>query len=134
MVGFFTHTWNNFESHCPEAFRKLWDDSDFADVTLALEDGSLFKAHKVILISSSNLFKQLLLQNPHPSPLICLMGVQPRQLKAILSFIYRGHCEILEEEKEMFLAAGRLLMVEGLIGEMKTEQKIQQIDIFSSLH
>ena len=123
MVGnrSFIQTWSDFENHCPASFRQLWDDTDFTDVTLALEDGSLLKAHKVILSSSSQLFRQLLKQNPHPSPLICLMGVQSRQLKAILSYIYRGHCEVLEEDKDNFLATGKFLMVEGLMEEMKND-------------
>ena len=43
------------------------------------------------------------------------MGVQARQLKAILSYMYRGHCEVLEEDKDIFIATGKSLMIEQSI-------------------
>ena len=41
--------WNDFKSNVNTAFASLRDDSDFADVTLACEDGQRVEAHNVIL-------------------------------------------------------------------------------------
>ena len=44
--------WNDFKSNIRSAFSELRKDQDFADVTLACEDGQQILAHKVILASS----------------------------------------------------------------------------------
>ena len=41
--------WNDFKANAIAAFGSLRDDTDFADVTLACEDGNQVEAHKVIL-------------------------------------------------------------------------------------
>ena len=45
--------WNDFQENLNSAFEVLRNDKDFADVTLACEDGTHIEAHKVILASSS---------------------------------------------------------------------------------
>ena len=52
--------WNDFNANVNQAFGNLREDDDFADVTLASEDGQQVKAHKVILAASSPLFKDML--------------------------------------------------------------------------
>ena len=46
--------------HAGEAIRHLKVDTDFADVTLASEDGKQMMAHKVILSAFSPVFRTLL--------------------------------------------------------------------------
>ena len=41
--------WNDFKDNVKSAFGNLREGSDFADVTLACEDGHQIEAHKVIL-------------------------------------------------------------------------------------
>ena len=48
--------WNDFKENATSAFGSLREDNDFADVTLACEDGKQFEAHKVILATSSPFF------------------------------------------------------------------------------
>ena len=43
--------WNDFQNNIKSAFVNLREDNDFADVTLACEDGQQVEAHKVILDS-----------------------------------------------------------------------------------
>ena len=57
--------WNDFKSNANQAFGNLREDLDFADVTLACEDGHQVEAHKVILAASSPFFKNLLVKNKH---------------------------------------------------------------------
>ena len=45
--------WNDFKTNVNQAFGNLREDLDFADVTLACEDGRQVEAHKVILAASS---------------------------------------------------------------------------------
>ena len=64
--------WNDFQDNIKSAFGDLREDNDFADVTLACEDGQGMEAHRVILASASPLFKRLLSRNKHTHPLIHL--------------------------------------------------------------
>ena len=60
MAEVLTLFWDDFDQKCPKAFKELWLDTDFSDVTLATEDSCQLTAHKVILASCSPLFKRLL--------------------------------------------------------------------------
>ena len=50
--------WNDFKETITASFGSLREDKDFADVTLACEDGKQMEAHKVILASSSPVFEK----------------------------------------------------------------------------
>ena len=67
---------NHFEIDIPNAFKQLWKDKDFADVTLATVDDHQIRAHKIILSSCSNFFRNILLNNPHHNPLIYLKDIR----------------------------------------------------------
>ena len=58
--------WNDFQANIKIAFGDLREDNDFADVTLACEDGKQFEAHKMVLASSSPFFQNILKRNNHP--------------------------------------------------------------------
>ena len=70
--------WNDFQENAISAFGTLREDREFADVTLACEDGQQVEAHKVILASSSLIFLNLLRRNNHPHPLIYLGGIKKK--------------------------------------------------------
>ena len=83
--------WNEFQKNMKEAFRKLREDKNFTDVTLACKDGQQLEAHKVILVASSPFFKKLLERNKHPHPLIYMRGLKSEDLLAIIDFLYCAH-------------------------------------------
>ena len=113
--------WNDFQENQKSAFGNLRKDSDFADVTLACEDGQQFSAHKLILVSSSPLLRKLLMMNSHPHPLIYLRGVKSEDLAAIMDFIYLGKANILHENIEPFLAIAEDLGLKGFWDPTETE-------------
>ena len=75
--------WNNFQDIKDYAFVSLRNDVDFADVTLACEDGHQVKAHKVILAAASPFFQNILKKNQHPHPLIYMRALNSEDLAAI---------------------------------------------------
>ena len=79
--------WNDFQDNVKSAFGNLRDDQDFADVTLACEDGQKIEAHKVILAASSPVLQNLLNLNKHPHPLIYMRGMKSEDLSAIIDFL-----------------------------------------------
>ena len=111
----FLLSWNDFEANAPNTFRKLWTDQDFTDVTLATEDDHQIRAHKVIISSCSQFFRNLLIKNPHPNPLIYLKGVRHHELDMVIKFIYHGQCHVENEDIPDFLATGIYLMINGLM-------------------
>ena len=75
--------WNDFEENASASFHNLREDNEFADVTLACEDGQQIEAHKVILAASSPFFQNLLRRNKHPHPLIYMRRIKSEDLEAI---------------------------------------------------
>ena len=115
--------WNDFQENIKSAFGSLREDTDFADVTLACEDGQQVEAHKVILAASSPFFQKLLGRNKHPHPLIYMRGMKSEDLLAIVDFLYRGEANVFQENLDSFLAIAEELQLKGLMG--KTDEKVE---------
>ena len=109
-------TRGDFNQHSVVTFQALLQDSAFNDVTLVCEDQRQVKGHKVILSSGSKLFKEILLKNPHPNPLIYLKLTYDH-LNSIVRFIYLGQCEVDQSDIDNFLATAQDLLIEGLYSE-----------------
>ena len=107
--------WNDFQENITASFRTLRRDEDFADITLACEDGKQVEAHKVILAASSPFFASLLKKNKHPHPLIYMKGMQSKDLMAIVDFLYRGEANVYQESLDEFLAVAEELQLAGLV-------------------
>lgn len=63
------------------------------DVTLACDDGSIVKAHRVVLAAASPLLAGLL-RNPALDHVVHLSGVRKTQLNHLLEFLYNGEALI----------------------------------------
>ena len=109
--------WNDFKENAIGAFRNLREDKDFADVTLACEDGKQVEVHKVILANLSPFFQNVFRKNKHSHPLIYMRGVKSEDLVAIVDFLYCGEANICQENLESFLAIAGELQLEGLMGK-----------------
>ena len=123
-------SWDNFKTGASDTFKSLIDDTDFLDVTIACDDGSSVKAHKVILSSASSVLKKILTNNPHQHPLIYLKGMEQSHLLSILQFIYLGQVEIVQEELNGFMATAIELNIKGLNNmNQKDQQEIKKTDM-----
>ena len=67
-------------------FNNLRLDESFTDVTLVSDDYSMIKAHKLVLIASSQYFHNLLKLMPLSFPLICLEGVSSSELNFLVEY------------------------------------------------
>ena len=106
--------WNDFQENIKTSFDELRGDNDFADVTLACEDGEV-EGHKVVLSSCSPFFKRMLKRTrKHQHPLLYMRGLKADQLKAVVDFIYFGEVSILEKELKTFLTIAEELELKGL--------------------
>ena len=104
-------------------FLHLWNDQDFTDVTLATVDNHQINAHKVILSSCSQFFRNILLRNPHQNPLLYLKDIRLKELEMVLKFIYLGQCEVGHSELTDFLSTGKALQISGLRENIDMKEK-----------
>ena len=93
---------------------RMWKDRDFTDVTLVSGDHMKIEAHKVVLASSSNFFRDILKENPHPKPLLFMKDFHHRHLKMALEFIYKGECAVFKDDLKEFLETAKELEIEGV--------------------
>ena len=118
--------WNNFNETVTSSFKDLKGDSDFIDVTLVCGDGQRVEAHKVVLASSSPVFKELLKETKHPHPLLYLRGFNSADLLSMIDFLYTGTANILQENLDTFLACAEDLKLKGLT-RAKAEKEPEEV-------
>ena len=114
--------WNDFQDNVKSAFGSLRDSADFADVTVACEDGHQIEAHKVVLVASSPFFQTVLARNKHCHLLIYMRGIKSDDLLAIVDFLYRGETNVYQENLDSFLTIAEELQLKGLNGSTKGEE------------
>ena len=117
MAEKFCLQWNDFQDNVKSAFGQLRDSTDFADVTLACEDGQQMEAHKVILASSSPFFENILQKNKHPHQLIYFNTFKSYDMAALLEFVYLGEAKVDQDHLGSFLALAEHIKLKGLTGE-----------------
>ena len=106
--------WNDFRDNISSSFGNLRDDKDFTDVTLACEDGQQVQIHKVVLVSSSPFFLNLLKRNKHTHPLVYMRGLKYENLLSMVDFLYHGEANVYQENLDTFLAMADELQLKGL--------------------
>ena len=116
--------WHDFQENVYKMFGSYRQDGDFADVTLACEDGEQIDAHKVILAASSPVFQSMLKRNKHSHPLIYMKGLRSEDLRTMIDFLYLGEADIFQENLESFLAVAEDLKLTGLTGLTGTIEEV----------
>ena len=115
----FSLKWNDFDSNASKAFRKLRKEEDFFDVTLVSDDEHHISAHKLVLCSSSEFFKNILRKVKQVNPVIYLHGIQAKELYSVMDYIYEGEVQLYQEDLDYFLELAQKLRIEGMMGSMK---------------
>ena len=109
--------WNEFQENMVVGFSALREAKEFADVTLACEDGGQqVTAHKLVLASASPFFMDLLKKINQAHSLIYLKGARFADLVAIVDFLYLGEANVLQEDLDTFLSLADDLKLKGLSG------------------
>ena len=81
--------WKDFQSNVTKSFQKLRQEKDYSDVTLIGDDYQPLWAHKVVLSSSSEYFKNVLYSSRNYSnPVLCMEGLNKGDLKNVLSRLH----------------------------------------------
>ena len=106
--------WKHFNINQNSSLNALSNKNKNADVTLVTDDKVAFPAHKFVLSASSPVLKDLLLDNPHPHPIIYLNSIRRLELGSLLQLIYLGKTQIDQIEMETFYENGRDLQIKLL--------------------
>ena len=118
--------WNEFQENLNSAFGSLRGSDAFTDVTLACVDGKLIEAHRIILATSSPVFKELLGKSKHPHPIVYMRGMMSDDLVAILDFLYFGETNVLKENLDTFFSIAEEFQLEGLTGDRMERKMVQE--------
>jgi len=120
--------WNDFHSNVSTSFRNLRKEGEFYDVTLVGDDCKQISAHKVVLSSSSEYFKNILKQNKHSHPLLCLEGISFGELNHVLDYLYHGEVNMHQDVLDRFLNIAKRLKLEGLGQDAMEESEVESYD------
>ena len=115
----FNLKWNDFSSNVHKSFQNLRKEEDFFDITLVGDDSKHVTAHKLVLSSSSEYFKNVFSNNKkyfQSQAMICLDGLNQSDLNNVLDYIYHGEIQIYQHDLDRFLEIAERLKLEGLIG------------------
>ena len=106
--------WNDFQENVSKSFSGLRNCSDFQDVTLVGDDHHKLAAHRIILSTCSEYFREVLRGNEESKPLLCLENVSVRDLESILDYIYHGETQVEQRYVQRFLKLAQRFKLEGL--------------------
>lgn len=105
--------WNDHQSVVVNNVDRLLQQKSFVDCTLAAE-GQFVGAHKVILSACSPYFEALLSHHTEKHPIFILKDIKFEEVKAIMSYMYRGEVIIPYDKLAELLRAAESLQVKGL--------------------
>ena len=106
--------WHDFDQNIKSLFSRLRHDVRFTDVTLASGDGQRIGAHRIVLVSLSPFFMNILEGDQHcHNPLIFMRGVSLDNLTSLVDLLYFGEVKVHQEDLEAFLNLAEELQLSG---------------------
>lgn len=121
----FDLTWKDYNSNIAKSFSSLRHEDKLNDVTLVSDDHVQISAHKVVLSSSSEYFKDIFIKNKHSHPMLCLVGVSSQEINHVLDYIYHGQVQIHQDNLDLFLGVAQKFQLEGLVGQTENEINVE---------
>ena len=106
--------WHTHAIHLKDMMQDLTLSDALTDVTLVSDDKRYFKAHKIVLSASSQMFKNIINENPILSPIIYLRGIESHELESILQFLYLGQATFYKDKINDFLNVAKNLEIKGI--------------------
>jgi len=104
--------------------QKIINQNVLCDVTLVCGDGTRIQAHKLALAASSPVLENILLNNPHPHPLLYMRGIQSQEMQNILNFIYFGEVTLVQEQADVLLEVANELQIKELRLEHEKDEDL----------
>ncbi|KAK7072692.1 hypothetical protein SK128_002321 [Halocaridina rubra] len=111
--GYLALRWNNHNSIFTKILTSLREQEAYVDVSLACS-GRLYAAHKFVLSTCSDYFKEMFNKNPCKHPIVFMKDVCTRDMEALLDFMYKGEVHVPQSELGSLLRTAEGLQVKGL--------------------
>ncbi|XP_018024885.1 protein tramtrack, beta isoform [Hyalella azteca] len=111
--GYLALRWNNHQSIFATTLDDLRIAESYCDVTLSC-GGQFFSAHKFVLATCSDYFKEMIARTPCKHPVVYMRDVSPHDMEALLDFMYKGEVHVAETEVPSLLRTAEGLQVKGL--------------------
>ena len=129
----FSLKWNDFHSNVSKSFSLSRNEDYLHDVTLVSDDHHQMSAHKLVLSSSSEYFKNIFKNMKNSSqPVLCLQGTNSADLSNILEYVYNGEVQIFQDKLDHFLSIAHSLKLNGLINAEGPKQQEAELEMENS--
>ena len=115
--------WNDFHSNVSKSFSKLRNEDYLHDVTIVTDDNEQIAAHKLVLSTCSEYFKNIFMKNKQSNLLLCLEGLSSNDVRNMMDYMYNGEIQIFQDDLDRFLNVAQRLKLEGLISDPEAEQE-----------
>ena len=103
-----------FAQHICEKLDENFLFSNYTDVTLVSHDKKYFRAHKIVLVSSSLTLCNILLEHKNQEPVIYFPGADGQLLKAFLDYMYLGYTVLTPDTVNSFSVLSKEMNLKGL--------------------
>ena len=117
----FSLKWNDFHSNVSSSFSALRNEDYLHDVTLVTDDDHHVSAHKLVLSACSDYFKSIFKKSKHANPLLCLDGINSKDVSNVLDYVYNGEVQIYQEDLDHFLMIAEKFKLQGLLSSQDQE-------------
>ncbi|MPC29176.1 GDNF-inducible zinc finger protein 1-like [Portunus trituberculatus] len=111
--GYLALRWNNHNTIFTKLLTLLREQEAYVDVSLACA-GRLYPAHKFVLSTCSDYFKEMFSKNPCKHPIVFMKDVSTKDMEALLDFMYKGEVHVPQSELGSLLRTAEGLQVKGL--------------------
>ncbi|XP_018023143.1 protein tramtrack, beta isoform isoform X15 [Hyalella azteca] len=111
--GLLSLKWNNHRSTFFYVLSNVRKKECYTDVTLAC-DGKFYPVHKLVLSTCSEYFEQMFEQTQCKHPVIVLKDIRSEELESLLSYMYVGEVNVVQEKLSGLIKAAECLRIKGL--------------------
>lgn len=111
--GLLSLKWNHHRSTFLHVLANIRQKESYCDVTLACA-GKFYSAHKLVLSTCSEYFEEMFERTQCKHPVIVLKDIGADELEALLSYMYDGEVNVLQEHLSSLIKAAECLKIKGL--------------------
>merc|ERR1719423_597969 len=111
--GLLSLKWNNHRSTFFHVLSSVRKKDRYSDATIAC-DGKFYKVHKLVMSTCSEYFEQMFEQTDCKNPVIVLKDIRSEELESLLSYMYVGEVNVVQEKLSGLIKAAECLKIRGL--------------------
>ena len=121
--------WNDFHSNVSKSFSLLRNEDYLHDVTIVSDDNEQIAAHKLVLSTCSAYFKSIFMKSKHSNLLLCLEGLNTKDVRNMMDYMYNGELQIFQDDLDRFLNVAQRFKLEGLINDQDEEVNVKETEL-----